>query len=850
MSLLPPGLLNFFTLPVPVAEPVVEPVVEPVQEEFLHPALAKLEFLVAPVITLLLAFLLAAKQNPPWEWDMGVIPFALFAIVSHVSWNQYCRQNKRLQCEKLRIQRENQRENQRTQWEKKVVDLTKLALDKILLHWSKTRTPVTENFLKDEIINHHLSLSTWSPHDQCLFVQVEFPIVKALLVSTAFQAQVITSVGVDHTFQWEWKYANYGVNGQKVDGNEPTGDSGAVPEAAETAAAPKGTLQVWSAAGDTVPVGSRRLESALDSSGLHSPPRHRNDGLPSTVQSPGTLSLLDTDSPLQQRVLSAVKKNAEQMESRSSSMEERAFRLCLIRKPLEESERLELKTMIEKTPRLLTSRACTKTTGRDVDNHTMFMVAAYANNVAALQVIWDYVASNPDPTNGVSPEDLLKDTNMKGWTALHVAGNWGCLEAMQFMMDKLNSLEGAKAQVPRDVMSRTPVGLAVLAPKSKVSGHSSIIEQYATDTDKSFIGSPVPVEQRVMTLSSDDNRAQAGISVLAGRRVLMEDYIFCRELPTALLLSVCDGHDDRRLVSEFVAKGVVWEMEQKMNGSSTDSWQEICSTACLDVDDKLKIENLSGGSTGIFAIVTKTEIIVANVGDCRGRLVQFKSEKAARDFLSDSHKFIGSDKDDPVACQDIISTIPLSMDHKPSLPAEEKRVIESGLKVVKKVVLLENGQNLTIHKVLLRKGVELAMSRSFGDFEFKANPNIGRELQAVIANPDVRVQKRCSIDAFVILASDGIWDVMSDEQVAAFVTMRIHHHLTNSERGVAILPTVADELLDHCFLKKGAKDNLSVVIAALSTVADQIADFSGPTADRIADLSGSTAKLLCFDAQT
>jgi serine/threonine protein phosphatase PrpC len=183
------------------------------------------------------------------------------------------------------------------------------------------------------------------------------------------------------------------------------------------------------------------------------------------------------------------------------------------------------------------------------------------------------------------------------------------------------------------------------------------------------------------------------------------------------------------------------------------------------------------------------------------------------------------------------------------LPEEEKRIVESGAKVVEFVVPLENDEKLVLHKILF-EGKKLSMSRAFGDFEFKANRTIDRELQAVIANPDVTVRERCSVDAFVILACDGIWDVMSNEEVAAFVTMGIHHHLTNVERGVAILPTVADELVRHCFTKKGSEDNLSVVIAALSTVDDWIADLSETTADRIANVLGSTAKTICFDAQT
>jgi protein phosphatase 1B len=109
----------------------------------------------------------------------------------------------------------------------------------------------------------------------------------------------------------------------------------------------------------------------------------------------------------------------------------------------------------------------------------------------------------------------------------------------------------------------------------------------------------------------------------------------------------------------------------------------------------------------------------------------------------------------------------------------------------------------------------------------------------VIARPDVQVHERCSLDAFVVMACDGVWDVMTNEQVAAFVTERVHHHLSSSELEHPILPTVGDELLRYCYDVKGSKDNLSVVVAALSNVADRIANSSKPT-----------AKALCFDPQS
>jgi len=50
----------------------------------------------------------------------------------------------------------------------------------------------------------------------------------------------------------------------------------------------------------------------------------------------------------------------------------------------------------------------------------------------------------------------------------------------------------------------------------------------------------------------------------------------------------------------------------------------------------------------------------------------------------------------------------------------------------------------------------LALSRSFGDFEFKQNQNVGPEMQVITCKPEVMVWKRSKDDDFLLIASDGV----------------------------------------------------------------------------------------------
>jgi protein phosphatase 1B len=185
----------------------------------------------------------------------------------------------------------------------------------------------------------------------------------------------------------------------------------------------------------------------------------------------------------------------------------------------------------------------------------------------------------------------------------------------------------------------------------------------------------------------------------------------------------------------------------------------------LDADLQRQPNTASGddhsGSTGIAVLVTPTHIFCANVGDSRAILVR-------------SRQAIG-----------------LSEDHKPYNPAEEARILAAGGTVVMRRV---NG--------------DLAVSRALGDFVYKHVAQLPPEKQQVSPEPEVRVEVRQAGDEFIVLACDGIWDVMSNEDVGAFVHRKV-------AEGLDDLGQVAEALLDDG-LEKNSRDNMSAIIVALN----------------------------------
>lgn len=177
------------------------------------------------------------------------------------------------------------------------------------------------------------------------------------------------------------------------------------------------------------------------------------------------------------------------------------------------------------------------------------------------------------------------------------------------------------------------------------------------------------------------------------------------------------------------------------------------------------------GSTAVVALVCSSHIIVANCGDSRAVLLRGKE------------------------------AMPLSVDHKPDSEKEYARIDAAGGKVIQ-----WNGYRVF--------GV-LAMSRSIGDRYLKP---------WIIPEPEVTFVPRAREDECLIVASDGLWDVMTNEEACEVARRRILlWHKKNGvpssplERGKGVDPAAqaAAEYLSVLALDKGSKDNISVIVVDL-----------------------------------
>ena len=74
---------------------------------------------------------------------------------------------------------------------------------------------------------------------------------------------------------------------------------------------------------------------------------------------------------------------------------------------------------------------------------------------------------------------------------------------------------------------------------------------------------------------------------------------------------------------------------------------------------------------------------------------------------------------------------------------------------------------------LQRVNGSLAVSRSLGDFDFKEVEWRNQTEQLVSPEPEVYEMGRTEEDEFLIVACDGVWDAIGNEELCAFVRSRM-----------------------------------------------------------------------------
>lgn len=224
-----------------------------------------------------------------------------------------------------------------------------------------------------------------------------------------------------------------------------------------------------------------------------------------------------------------------------------------------------------------------------------------------------------------------------------------------------------------------------------------------------------------------------------------DDVIFC---------GVFDGHGPwGHLVAKRVRKLMPpallhnWQkrVAHTMDGDGTngidtscfqfDIWKQSYFETCSIIDQELKqhADSFYSGTTALTLVRQGDLLVVANVGDSRAVLAT----------ADDDGRLV---------------PVQLTVDLKPNLPRESERIMQSRGRV------LSCEDEPGVYRVWMPtvEGPGLAISRAFGDYYIK---DFG-----LISEPELTSRNITHRDQFVILATDGVWDVMSNQEAVEIVS--------------------------------------------------------------------------------
>ena len=309
--------------------------------------------------------------------------------------------------------------------------------------------------------------------------------------------------------------------------------------------------------------------------------------------------------------------------------------------------------------------------------------------------------------------------------------------------------------------------------------------------------------QCIHTHSMLPTHSTSGYCDIQGRRRTIEDFHSMHLSQNHQFYGIFDGHMGN-IASKFSASSFYNEVRESLStidneikSSNSDlKWKERVKfnmeQSFYNLHEGI-LEAIDSSSTGVMREagttatilhVTDLAVVIANVGDSRAVLSSWshngKNEK--------------------------VTGIQLTVDHVASSLEEQDKVIERGGFISK-----SGGID--------RVNGSLAVSRSLGDV--KLAPYLS-QLPHVLAQTKDEVHKSCrnndqstppgldhDVPCFIIVASDGLWDVVDNQEAVEFVTQVLRGSKDSSS-----YQTAAQLLTQEAYVR-GSSDNIGVLIVAL-----------------------------------
>lgn len=217
---------------------------------------------------------------------------------------------------------------------------------------------------------------------------------------------------------------------------------------------------------------------------------------------------------------------------------------------------------------------------------------------------------------------------------------------------------------------------------------------------------------------------------------------------TCGVFGVFDGHGGKT-VSEYIKDRVPEELKKNIMINQPTDLTQTLEDVFLKVDGELRLmDSENTGSTAVLSVIRMESghriVYFANCGDTRAVI--------SRNGVSER----------------------MTVDHKCNDPMEVERIKSEGGVVIDE-----------------RVGGTLAVARAFGDYSLKN--------EGVTASPYVRKHFLRPFDKYLIIATDGVWDVLSDQQAVDLCK----DEMTSQEMAKTIVQNA---------MELGSRDNICVLV--------------------------------------
>jgi serine/threonine protein phosphatase PrpC len=288
----------------------------------------------------------------------------------------------------------------------------------------------------------------------------------------------------------------------------------------------------------------------------------------------------------------------------------------------------------------------------------------------------------------------------------------------------------------------------------------------------------------------------SGYCDLQGRRRTIEDFHSIHLHPTVQFYGMFDGHMGNA-ASKFAASTLYEQLVMRLPtlkeaSRSTSTWkvevQHNISESFREIHERFLVEVVSlapnmeqSGTTATAVLVTDEVIVVSSLGDSRAVLSSTDSDG-------------------------IMSAIPLTPDHVASDPTERELVIG-------------RGGSVSSSGGIDRVNGTLAITRSIGDANLASL--LSRDPHVVSMTIDeIRGQcgeRRGSLPCFIVLASDGLWDVISNQEAVDMVVKVMESYASTdrvSWNNGGAFQEAAEVLAIDAYVR-GSTDNIGVCVVAV-----------------------------------